>query len=42
MKNQAKLKHLGIEGRESYYYLKFGEGCAGVHGQYYPEGNCFL
>ncbi len=26
MNNQAKLKHLGLEGKERYYYLRFGTG----------------
>ena len=33
MKNQAKLKELELEGKERYYYLKFGTGASNV-----PDG----
>ncbi len=31
--NQAKLKDLGVEGKERYYYLKYGKGA-----KYRPDG----
>ncbi|KKN35026.1 hypothetical protein LCGC14_0787750 [marine sediment metagenome] len=33
MKNDAKLKHLEVAGKERYYYLRFGEGAEDV-----PDG----
>ncbi len=33
MKNLAKLKEMGMEGEERYYYMKFGEGASNV-----PDG----
>lgn len=33
MKNQAKLKDLGLEGRERYYRIKFGKGAKNI-----PDG----
>ncbi len=33
MKNQAKLKKMGVMGEERYYYMKFGEGALNV-----PDG----
>lgn len=33
MKNKAKLKEMGIDGKEKYYYIRFGKGADNV-----PDG----